>query len=206
MINKYITIISLLFALFFVSSTYAAKEEGLRCKATISTSDDFEPETFPRSNNLLRRQGDIEDICGTRIILKGKVVDENCVPVLDAKIFAWQKGCDGKYHYTPLRDVAKNSGLIAEKSKSGFIGAGTASTDNKGEFYLITSFSGHNNNISLRVEHPRFETMETKLFFKNAKATRTPEDFITFLSDPAEGKTYYEFIIVLPGVNKMRSF
>ncbi len=183
----------------------------IKCKPTIESRDNFEPEQFPQSNNLLRKPGELPSTCGSRVVIRGKIVDKNCVPLIDAKVFIWQVDCDGKYHYKPLRNIAQKSELYSHNHLSSFTGAGSTTTDNRGEFYFITiqpaniskTKSGY---INVRIEHPMFNNFETKLYFSNAQNNATPEEFITFNYDPTGGSEVKEFMIVLPGENTNRKF
>ena len=53
----------------------------------------------------MRKSGQAPLVCGEKLIVRGRLVDKNCVPVSDARIFMWQVACDGKYPYKPLRHV-----------------------------------------------------------------------------------------------------
>ncbi|NBO24724.1 MAG: dioxygenase [Chlamydiae bacterium] len=212
MINIILSLVCLSCISMFDNSAYATKKDGVVCKPTPQSFDNFEPEIFPKSNNLLRSPGGVPaKLFGEKIVIRGKIVDENCVPVIDAKVFAWQRGGDGKYHYTPLKNIAKDSNLIADKSTSSFVGAGSTSTDNKGEFYFITYMPPNeqvekNAFISIRVEHKEFDMFETRLIFQKGADEATPPEFITFALDPTQGKEAKEFMITLPGRSKIRSF
>ena len=102
------------FVIFTTSLVNAEKvKENLRdlnfCAVTKITMNDYEPEKFESSNNLLRKAGQEEIFCGEKIIIHGKVLDQTCVPGADAKVYIWQASCNGKYPYKPLKDIAKKS-------------------------------------------------------------------------------------------------
>ncbi len=161
----------LLTLLLCTSSAYGVKNKPIRnkvnsCKLTKIALNNYEPKVFETSNNLLRKPGGSPVVCGEKVILKGRVLDKNCVPVVDAKVYIWQVGCDGKYHYVPLRTVAAehhtNTG-----SGSSFTGNGTATTDNNGEFEFVTispAGTKHGNReINLRVEHRELGSIQTQI-------------------------------------------
>ncbi|MDX2049952.1 MAG: hypothetical protein SFT93_02075 [Rickettsiaceae bacterium] len=100
--------------------------------------NDYEPKIFPKTNNLLRKQGQRPILCGTKLIIRGKLLDSKCTPVSDAKVQIWHVGCDGKYPYELLRNHKKHHALTNLDSDSTFLGAGTTITDNNGEFIFIT--------------------------------------------------------------------
>lgn len=137
------------------------------CTPTKATIDNYEPKKFNTSNNLLHAPGTVEAFCGEEIILEGTLLDVNCVPVSDAKIYVWQAGCDGKYPYTPLRSKIDKS-LINTNPVSSFQGSGIATTDNKGQFQFVTIYPSKLLNspphINIRVEHRHLGILQTQLF------------------------------------------
>lgn len=137
------------------------------CHPTKPTIDNYEPKKFHSSNNLLHATGAVEAFCGQEIILEGTLLDVNCVPVSDAKVYIWQTGCDGKYPYTPLRNkIDKN--LINTNPISSFQGSGIATTDNNGHFQFVTIYPSKvmelAPHINVRIEHRHLGTLQTRLF------------------------------------------
>ena len=49
--------------------------------------NNYEPAAFNPTNNLLRKSGADPLYCGEKILLDLEVVDKNCVPISDAKIY-----------------------------------------------------------------------------------------------------------------------
>jgi protocatechuate 3,4-dioxygenase beta subunit len=180
----------------FVSASSDAKIRN-RCKATEVIIDNYEPEIFQNTNNLLRKEGQSEDYCGTRIVIKGKLLDEQCMPISDAKIYLWQVGCDGKYPYVPLRTLIDKT-MLNLSAKSSFTGSGIATTNNLGEFYFITIFpktSAQKPNVNIRVEHRDLGSLQTKVHLLNHH--RAISDFET--SDNDAPSAIYRFHIIMPG-------
>lgn len=174
-----------------------------RCTVTNSTMDDYEPEEFGLSNNLLRKTGQKPIYSGTRIIVKGRLLDQNCVPVSDAKIYLWQVGSDGKYPYTPLR-TRINKEMLNLASKSSFTGSGTATTNNKGEFYFITLYPSaiHTKtaNVNIRVEHRDLGKLQTKLYLTSQTTNSENCGEISHaLANIPDELRIYEFDVVMPG-------
>ena len=130
------------------------------CVPTKSAMNNYEPEKFQPSNNLLHKAGAMELYCGEKILLKGKVLDMNCVPVSDAKVYLWQVGCDGKYPYKPMRKKINHDEINLE-SHSSFQGSGMATTNNKGEFQFITIRPPAGHAINARVEHMQLGALQT---------------------------------------------
>lgn len=190
-------------------SVASAKEANVysnklnHCKLTKSAIDDYEPEEFQLSNNLLRSTGQKPMYCGTRIIIKGKLMDERCVPVSDAKVYLWQVGCDGKYPYSPLRGRV-NKKMFNRTSKSTFTGSGIATTNNKGEFYFVTIYPGVMNNksanLNIRVEHRDLGQLQTKLYLSNVVAsTGQCEEASSAVSAALDYSQTYNFEVVMKG-------
>jgi protocatechuate 3,4-dioxygenase beta subunit len=172
------------------------------CKVTKSMINDYEPSQFQITNNLLRLAGGQASYCGKKIVITGKVLDENCVPVSDAKVYLWQVGCDGKYPFTPLRQrIDKN--MLNLKSKSTFTGSGTATTNNKGEFHFITIFpkpAGREiPHVNVRVEHRDLGKLQTKLYLSNANELGSYDLIDPNLYNLDCEVDIYNFEIVLPG-------
>jgi protocatechuate 3,4-dioxygenase beta subunit len=187
----------ILLPLMFLAQLAAAdpdkiyKNQFNTCPETKETMNNYEPEVFETSNNLLRKTGANPVFCGEKVLLKGKVLDKKCVPISDAKVYLWQVGCDGKYPYKPLRKLASEDKMNTT-SGSTFTGSGIATTDNNGEFWFVTiippkSHRGHNN-INIRVEHRDLGELQTQI-------SPTPGD---------NGE--YDFTIVLHEKNKFRRY
>ncbi len=200
---------NLLFLICLCSTIAMANEPNYypnrlnRCKITKSAINDYEPLEFQLSNNLLRRTGQQSVYRGTKIIVKGILLDQDCVPVSDAKIYLWQVGSDGKYPYIPLR-TRINKKMLNFVSKSSFTGSGTATTNNKGEFYFVTIYPskiGHETaNVNIRVDHLDLGQLQTKLYLSNSMVDleNCGEVSHVLASIPSGIKTY-EFKVVMPG-------
>ena len=172
------------------------------CKVTKSAINDYEPNKFQITNNLLRLTGGQSRYCGQKIVIMGRVLDENCVPVSDAKVYLWQVGCDGKYPYTTLRNrIDKN--MINLVNKSSFTGSGTATTNNKGEFHFITIYpaSVHHEkpNVNIRVEHLSLGALQTKLSLSSDNELDGDEIINRNINNLDCEVTIYNFDVVLPG-------
>ena len=176
------------------------------CKLTAAATNDYEPENFATNNNLLRQTGQQPIFCGEKIIIRGRVLDENCAPVSDAKIYMWQAGCKGKYPYTPLKNRV-NQSLVDVQAGMTFTGNGSAMTNNLGEFYFVTVYPGGVHgiapHINIRVSDRRLGHLQTRIILKQHKIVNPTLDATlnTTLQDAAlNGTSIYNFDIVLPGV------
>lgn len=111
----------------------------------------------PTSNNLRRRQGMAQAAAGTPLLVEGKVLDQNCVPVYGAVVELWQANAAGVYQ-------TRSRGASADPY---FAGAGRALTDNTGRYRFITVLPGvvgkSSPRLHLRVSHPDFTGLVTEV-------------------------------------------
>jgi protocatechuate 3,4-dioxygenase beta subunit len=213
--------VSMKFAIFFTfvfciicsSNSFAAKTDNETvnlnklnfCKITKQAENNYEPENFETTNNLLREAGQESLYCGEKIIISGVVVDQNCVPVSDAKVYIWQINCKGKYPYKPLKNDI-NEKLIDINKILTFTGNGVATTNNKGEFHFITVYPPaiHNiaSHVNIRVEHRTIGRLQTRLMLKGHKI-ESPEYYpeLRSIYEVASKKNIgiYNYQIVMPG-------
>jgi protocatechuate 3,4-dioxygenase, beta subunit len=198
--------------LFAVNNTQADIDDEMHlnklnvCQVTTVAMNDYEPENFEKSNNLLRKAGEESLFCGESIIVYGRVVDQNCVPVSDAKIYTWQTDCKGIYPYKPLKENIVDAKLVNDQTNLTFTGNGTATTNNKGEFHFITVYPpeihGHGPHLNVRVEHFSMGNLQTRLTLKGKKVKNPSDDAeLNSISKVAfeNGISIYKFEIVIPG-------
>ena len=173
-----VLIVNISFILIMINNAYA-HDKGFHknklnvCHPSKVAKNDYEPEIFHYSNNLLRKSTETAVYCGKKIIIHGKVLDKNCIPVPDVKVYIWQVGCSGHYHYTPLKNRV-NHKLFNLNQDSSFIGNGVAITNNKGEFHFITVYPskvhGLPAHVNIRVKHRLFDDLQTRLYLKGHSA------------------------------------
>lgn len=172
------------------------------CNITKSKINDYEPEKFQTTNNLLRATGENSVYCGQKIIITGKVLDQNCVPVSDAKVYLWQVGCDGKYPYLPLRNRI-NKKMLNLSNGSSFTGSGIATTNNQGEFSFITiyppSTPHEKSNVNIRVEHRNLGILQTKFYLLDSNILENDSEISPILSSVIDEARVYNFDIIMPG-------
>jgi protocatechuate 3,4-dioxygenase beta subunit len=139
------------------------------CKPLKISYNNFEPKYFNTSNNLLRPIGGIEHLKDKEIIIRGKLVDKNCIPISDAKVYIWHVGEDGKYPYEPLKNNV-NKNLLSEGDDEGFQGCGVFTTNNLGEFTFITIYPGQIKkempHINVKAVHADYGSVQTKIYLE----------------------------------------
>lgn len=181
----------ILYAHLATAASEATHRNNLNtCKPSHKVMNDYEPKIFRPGNNLLRAAGSLPVVCGDKLVIKGKLLDSKCVPVADAKVYLWQVGCDGKYPYHPLRNIAKGHHINLD-SNSSFLGSGVATTDNNGEFQFITIYPHKSENgkhvINIRAEHKDIGSLQTQIV-------------------PHSGSEIYEFTMVMHEQNPYRRY
>ncbi|AFC71310.1 dioxygenase family protein [Rickettsia australis] len=192
--------------IFATSKTYPNKLN--RCKITGNIFNDYEPKVFETTNNLLRKTGRLSKFYGERILIKGKILDQNCVPVADAKVYLWQVGSGGKYPYEPLK-TRVDKRRFTSKSDSSFTGSGIATTNNKGEYYFISMLpyksSRYFRSANIRIEHPSLTTLETRLDLSDKNMCDNECGEVNpILIAPQENMPSYCFDLVLQGTTLKR--
>ncbi len=212
-------IVSLL--LFAFQSAHAKDKNDLlvRCLPTptfsIDKGDYNTPEEEYYGNNLRRITGEAYVAEGKPITVRGRLVDQRCVPISDAIIELWQTNADGIYQHN------KKSGSFIDKHFSGY---GKTATNNLGEFSFITIYPGHYGNsaphLHFKITHQDLGTTYTRMYFEGN--SRNNEDkYLNNLSEVNRKlvtglpltkeeveikERIYLFDITLKGKNKHRRF
>ncbi len=212
--NVKLVILKLIFFILFtnmVSQSSMAKKDIIyknnfnSCEVTASIIDNYEPENFHLTNNLLH-QYEVNQFVPNKkkIIIIGRVLDKACVPVSDVKIYLWQVDDKGKYRYKPLKSNIDTSLVVFDDNdKIAFTGNGIATTNNKGEFFFITIYPASIGqlppSVHIRLEHRLMGVLQTKLVLNNSKIVDKIHHS-NFLKDLIEEKEVkiYNFEIVMP--------
>jgi protocatechuate 3,4-dioxygenase beta subunit len=148
------------------------------------------PKEFNKTNNLARpMDSGFYQAAGEIITVVGRVMDSNCVPVNDAKIYIWQANKAGYVQY-PIK--TPNDRKHHQKwIDPNFTGTGITNSDNLGRFSFTTvkpgSFTKVTPHIHIKLEHPKLKTLSSKFYFIKEKAARIidtdPEDNVFFIKD-----------------------
>lgn len=119
-------------------------------------------ERIEHSNKLAKPAGKAVYARGEIMVVLGRVLDENCVPIEGASIELWQTDTDGKYKW-------EKKGNLLSPSPA-FAGTGQAMSNNLGEYEFLTVFPGVRGkrapHLNIRVTHPDFGTLATEIFFE----------------------------------------
>jgi len=122
------------------------------------------------TNNLILPTGKALEADGQKLIITGRVVDRNCMPVPEAMVELWQASPFGKWQLASGQDLAA--------SRAVFAGAGRTYTNMDGYFSFITAFPAPSRyatpNVNIRVKAEGLPTYSTALFF--AEDVRNDKD------------------------------
>ncbi len=170
---KYLSLFLILICIIFTHNS-SAKNFRIKCNKTPELSHSIIPDVFTSSNNLTKYSESLFSAHGKVIYISGKVVDENCVPVIGALISIWQTNANGYYQFNiaDKQEEAKNNPNIKNDPKKSapiispsqentkksfhpfgkpttydayFIGTGSAITDNLGYYNFKTIMPGVRN-------------------------------------------------------------
>ncbi len=196
--------------IIFLAQSVIASEHSNFCTVTKTTLNDYEPNMFEKSNNLLKKSGQEIIVSGEKIVIYGRLLDQHCLPISDAKIYIWQVDGHEKYLYLPLRNVAKNNFIKIDNTTS-FTGNGTATTNNKGEFVFITikpkNVHDLPSHINIRAEHYIFKDIQTRLNISDNQIMDIEDNpssnlIIKYAQD--NNLEIYGYEIVMPGFGQKK--
>ncbi|MBY0354278.1 MAG: hypothetical protein K2Q12_00955 [Rickettsiales bacterium] len=133
-------------------------------------------------NNLVQPEGKSIIAAGEFVYLSGRIFDERCVPLSEARVEMWQANGAGKYIYPDKGSFANPYPLFA--------GTGATVTDGEGRYSFFTIFPGTANaksapQIHFRITHPDTKDLFTTMFFSGD--VRNTED-ATFRRIPVDIK------------------
>jgi protocatechuate 3,4-dioxygenase beta subunit len=167
------------------------------------------------SNNLTQDYASFEIAKGKKILIKGKVLDNNCVPISGVKVNIWQTNYFGLYQFSA-------DDIYNEHYDKNFRGSGNTLTNNLGEFEFITVYPGKVNsmspNIIFRLEHQNFYPFETKMFFpenNNAESIKNMNPYLIKKQIPlvvaktagkVDDMVVYHFIVTLNQSNLYKEY
>lgn len=123
---------------------------------------------FDKDNNLINVQGKNKQAEGEVIIIKGRVIDENCAPVEQVLVEIWQACHTGKYNHPADPNPAKLD--------PNFQYWGRAITNKKGEYSFKTILPGEYQaaqdwvrppHIHFKVHRRGFEELTSQFYFKD---------------------------------------
>lgn len=196
-----------------INITLASTNEilNIQCPLTPPIWDDLNfGHTIIKNNNLRRKAGSSYFAEGKFINISGKVLDSDCVPIVDAVIEIWQADSKG------------NLLGAGDKIDSKFAYSGTAITNNLGEYNFLTIFPGIFNKqaprIHFKIKHADFLLFESYMYFPNNKSNNFNYELENIIDrnsknllvssciEADDALEIYNFNITLEGVNKYKRY
>jgi protocatechuate 3,4-dioxygenase beta subunit len=162
--------------LFFSNISYAnVPADGIISKCSVTPSIKNlknMPDIVGNTNNLRKITGSFKSAEGINIVIFGRLLDKNCIPISDAKIEIWQTNHFG--HYQNYNKKSKKN------YDPNFIGSGSMDTNNLGQFNFITIFpgkyKGHTSFINIAVTHDNMKDFHTKMYFPDDNGHKKDPD------------------------------
>lgn len=129
-IHRYLTA----FLLVAVLCPLASAEPSCRPTVRIAANNYPGADVIPTTNNLVLPTGKSIEAQGQKLVIQGRLVDSQCMPVKEAVVELWQVDPFGKYTLAFPEDIVTPRPMFA--------GAGRVITDSEGNFSFITGFPG----------------------------------------------------------------
>jgi len=186
----------------FTGEVKALDAEDIKINCTPTASFDVKesaPTKISKSNNLRRETGSAVSADGKFILIKGRVVGENCLPISDVAVKIWQADSNGK------------SGKDAD---SNFVGSGLVYTNNLGEFAFLSILPGAEGSkiapkVNFHISGHSIEDLFTSMYFPERprnlvdedlkKLSAEDKDSVTATRESVGGEEVYNFNITVKG-------
>ncbi len=160
-----------------------AKESLMPCKVTPQIAPSFVVEKIEKTNNLTKKPGAVAKARGEYLIISGKVIDEQCVPIPNTVITLWQNDSSG-YNINDYRINNKWQVKNPDYDKN-FAYSGTVQTDNFGNFSFITivpkpdvNNQNSSSHFNIKVESGKFAKLRTRIYLADNKNNSTDSALI----------------------------
>ncbi len=233
---KFCIILLITITCFFISDhspCYGYSENRISisvdCRETPMVWDKKRQPNIYMGNNLWRYVGSADFANGTYIIIEGRILDKNCVPVPNAVVEIWQLDANG-YDSNYYDDIPEsNLTLSMESMKNAdknFVGSGTAITNNLGQYKIYTIVPGTDSqyrlpHINFAIRHQDFNEFITQMYFPEDSILEKDKFMMKYFKNidvrklliakkytvdkkilPERDVVIYKFDIVLKNVNK----
>lgn len=120
-----------------------------------------------KGNNLRQKQGSPLIAGGSFVLIRGRVADENCLPIQGAAIEIWQADKLGNYEWDYEQKSYWKEPLKGRDEN--FMFSGTAQTDNLGRFDFFTIMPGAKDqgapHINIVVKRSGYNNLHTRMYF-----------------------------------------
>lgn len=238
---KYIhlTLLLFLYSITFIAKILYAEDKNLslliydnmvvkKCKISkYSHTLDKMPLIYS-TNNLRKRTGSTFIAKGKNIILIGKVLDKNCLPISDVRVDIWHADSYGfllkdkglkNIHSQHLGDsilyTQENKKINLHKNKTpidpAFTGSGSTITSNFGNFYFLTILPGklHKQQpyINIKTHHKDFKDFSCyALLSKDKRGNKVNDNVFYYERTNNDGDDIYVMYIILSQKNKYKQY
>jgi protocatechuate 3,4-dioxygenase beta subunit len=137
-------------------------------------------EHITRYNNLAQPEGKAQAAAGQLVYVTGRVLDERCVPLADARVEMWNADMAGKFNY-PDAGAFQNPYPL-------FAGTGATVTDGEGRFAFYTIFPGIEGaraapKLHFRVTHEDTKDLFTSMYFSGDVRNTDDTGFVKLPED-----------------------
>jgi protocatechuate 3,4-dioxygenase beta subunit len=162
--NKFLKVFNTTLLISAATTAYAEDSVVITsCETTPAIWELKSPPAIIDSNNLRRKTGASEFAQGDFITVEGRVLDSNCIPVVDAVVEIWHANSEG---------VNQAQADVFHGADPNFAGTGKSITNNLGYYRFLSIFPGASGqdrapHINFRVKHRDFLPIETEMFFEN---------------------------------------
>ncbi|MCH9754093.1 MAG: hypothetical protein K0T99_04250 [Alphaproteobacteria bacterium] len=186
------------------------------CATTPEVKTVDKPSGYASYNDLTRMPGGFNNEYASKVLVRGIVVDKECIPIANAKIKFWQRDEYGDYRYYKKFATAYEKYKSNYKMYRQFRGHGTAFSDNTGKFLFITvkpsqpKKKNFLDGVNAMVSVKGFNDFETKIYLQKTHNKKEIHHGVSAHLNLAAtkfyGKEVYDVYIVLDGLNKYRRY
>ena len=181
---KHIMYVVIIFANFLISAFAAPNLDKYifsSCVPSPMIKVEHRPGNYATSNDLSKIPGGFENDYANKILLRGIVVDKECVPIPNAKISLWQKDEYGDYRYATELATSYQKYKMNDKIYSEFQGNGVSVSNNVGKFSFITVPLSNDKKtkkpdmINIAINAKGFAPFSTKILLRESDNEDKPE-------------------------------
>ena len=184
------------------------------CTPSQESTDINKPEFYQFYNNLIKTESGLENEYANKIILRGVILDKQCLPISDASVKIWQQDEYGDTRYIKDEELFYKQYNMNYKMYREINGTGKACSNNNGQFIFITvpparyTHAKTRNYIRISISHVEYPSFETKILLNNEVAKN--EQFVTASLNKADSALYgvevYDFKVAINADNKYRKY
>lgn len=205
----------LLLAVLVIQNSYAIVKNKPQtyklCHPSKNGPVEILPENFSSYNDLTKSEGDFDNPYYEKIVIRGVIKDKNCVPIPNVQIRLWQVDEYGHERYIKELATPEEVYDMNYRTYSEFKGTGAATTNNNGEFYVITTKPASESKdkkkrfINLSAMHSGFPKFQNKIILLENNQFSKNKDMIiakNFYTTSNGITKIYDLELILDGKSK----